>query len=181
MTEPNINILTRNLPFDSDVRHWSYPLMTPLYCLWLNRTIERMVNLNVTWLGSVFVLILFVHMHGIVWGEWGHLKLNIQGQGGGRSWKVGGQGVGSLDNWTIFMDVICISSLILMRLFLCLPCISLGRYYKKMSKVRTSGRNRGEGCRGELSIKVGFKTFCILWFTYPACGLASGGNAIRLD
>ena len=32
---PNINILfTRNLPFHSDVRHWSHPLMIPLHCLW---------------------------------------------------------------------------------------------------------------------------------------------------
>ena len=30
----------------------------------LNRTIECVVNLNVTWLGFVFVLILFVHMLG---------------------------------------------------------------------------------------------------------------------
>ena len=33
--EPNINILlTRNLPFNSDLRQWSHPLMIPLYCLW---------------------------------------------------------------------------------------------------------------------------------------------------
>ena len=33
--EPNINILlTRNLPFDSDVRHWSRILMIPMHCLW---------------------------------------------------------------------------------------------------------------------------------------------------
>ena len=40
--EPNIKILlTRNLPFDSDVRQWSHPLMIPLHCLWAkskNRT-----------------------------------------------------------------------------------------------------------------------------------------------
>ena len=34
--EPNINILlTRNLPFDSDVRQGSHPLMIPLNCLWV--------------------------------------------------------------------------------------------------------------------------------------------------
>ena len=34
-TEPNINILlTRNLPFGSYVRQWSYPLTIPLNCLW---------------------------------------------------------------------------------------------------------------------------------------------------
>ena len=33
--EPNINmLLTRNLPFDSDIRQWSHPLMMPLHCLW---------------------------------------------------------------------------------------------------------------------------------------------------
>ena len=40
--EPNINILlTRNLPFDSDVRQRSHPLMIPLDRLWAksnNRT-----------------------------------------------------------------------------------------------------------------------------------------------
>ena len=35
--EPNINILlTRNLPFDSDIRQRSHPLMIPLHCLWAN-------------------------------------------------------------------------------------------------------------------------------------------------
>ena len=38
-----INILlARNLPFDSDVRQWSHPLMIPLHCLWAksnNRTL----------------------------------------------------------------------------------------------------------------------------------------------
>ena len=32
----------------------------------INRTIERVVNFNVTWLGFVFVLISFVHIHGAV-------------------------------------------------------------------------------------------------------------------
>ena len=40
--EPSSNILlTRNLPFNSDVRQWSHPLMIPLHCLWAksnNRT-----------------------------------------------------------------------------------------------------------------------------------------------
>ena len=30
----------------------------------LHRKIERVVNLNVTWLGFVSVLVLFLHMHG---------------------------------------------------------------------------------------------------------------------
>ena len=54
--ESNISILlTRNLPFDSDVRQWSYPLIIPLHVCGLNRTIERVVNLNVTWLCFDFV------------------------------------------------------------------------------------------------------------------------------
>ena len=33
--EPNINILlTRNLPFDYDIRQWSRRLMIPMHCLW---------------------------------------------------------------------------------------------------------------------------------------------------
>ena len=40
--EPNIKIIPkRNLPFDSDDRQLSHPLMIPLHCLWVksnNRT-----------------------------------------------------------------------------------------------------------------------------------------------
>ena len=32
--EPNNLLLTRNRPFEPDVRQWSYPLMIPLHCLW---------------------------------------------------------------------------------------------------------------------------------------------------
>ena len=32
--EPNNTLLTRNLPFNSDVRQQSHPLMIPLNCLW---------------------------------------------------------------------------------------------------------------------------------------------------
>ena len=49
--EPNVNVLlTKSLPFDSDVREWSHLLMIPLYCFWVYQTIERLVNLNVMWL-----------------------------------------------------------------------------------------------------------------------------------
>ena len=36
MTRHHANniLLTRNLPFDSDVRQWSHPLMILLHCLW---------------------------------------------------------------------------------------------------------------------------------------------------
>ena len=56
--ESNINVLlTRNLPVDSGVRHWRYSSMISLHYL----CVERMVNLNVVWLGFVIFLISFVH------------------------------------------------------------------------------------------------------------------------
>ena len=62
-----------------------------------------MVNLNVTWLGFVFILISFVHMHDAVVvpqsagegggvGRWIRLKLDVQGQGGGNILNVDGHG-----------------------------------------------------------------------------------------
>ena len=40
------------------------------------------------------------------------LKLDVEGQGGGRILDVVGEGgLGSLQNWTIFMDFICVLSL----------------------------------------------------------------------
>ena len=60
-------LLTRYLLVASCVRQWSHALMIPLHCLWEQcRTIERVVSLNVTWLGFAFVLISFVNMHGAV-------------------------------------------------------------------------------------------------------------------
>ena len=32
-------LLARNLPFDSDVRQWSHPLMIPLNCLWFKSNV----------------------------------------------------------------------------------------------------------------------------------------------
>ena len=54
-------------------------------------------------------------MHGIIWRRVFYLKLDVQGQGDGRILAVDIQGrwgreVG-LEDWTIFMDVICVSSL----------------------------------------------------------------------
>ena len=67
LAEPNIDILlTRNLPFDTDVRQGGHPLMIPLHFCGIKRTIERVVNLNVMWLGFAFVLISFIHVHGVV-------------------------------------------------------------------------------------------------------------------
>ena len=60
-----------------------------------------MVNLNVTWLGFAFVLISFVHIHGVVVvayfvGEgWGvRLKLDVQGRRGVKISDVDRQGLG---------------------------------------------------------------------------------------
>ena len=48
----------------------------------------------------------------IGWGEGGvHLKLDVQDQGGVKVLDVDGQGSGALENDTIFMEVICVSSL----------------------------------------------------------------------
>ena len=45
-------------------------------------------------------------------GGWGEvrLKLDVQGQASGRILDADGQGIGGLENGTIFMDVICVSS-----------------------------------------------------------------------
>ena len=48
-------------------------------------------------------------------GEWDlRLKLDVQGKEGGRILDVDGQR--GLENWTIFMDVICVSSLISVKI-----------------------------------------------------------------
>ena len=44
------------------------------------------------------------------------LKLDVQGQGGGWILDVDGQGGGGLENWIIFMDVKCLSSLISLKI-----------------------------------------------------------------
>ena len=78
-------LLTRNflltLMLDSEATLWWYQWFDNTIC-GLDRTIERVVNLNVAWLGLVFVLILFVHMHG------GVVVPYSDGEGG-TSFKVG--------------------------------------------------------------------------------------------
>ena len=44
-------------------------------------------------------------------GRGGWFEIGI-GCPGSRGWKNFGMGVGGLENWTIFMEVICLSSLI---------------------------------------------------------------------
>ena len=51
--KPNINILvTRNLPFDSDVRLWRHPLMILLHFLWAKSSV---------WMSLDLVLFLFLN------------------------------------------------------------------------------------------------------------------------
>ena len=45
------------------------------------------------------------------WGKGFHLKLDVQGQGGRTALGVNAQGGRGLEKQTIFMDVICVSSL----------------------------------------------------------------------
>ena len=61
--QPDINILLTNFPFDSITSD-----SEAIHCIvcGLNRKREYVVNLNVAWLGFVFVLISFVHMYGAV-------------------------------------------------------------------------------------------------------------------
>ena len=60
--ELHINILlTRNLPIESVSDSETIPQWYHCIVCGLNRTMEHVVNLNVTWLGFVFVLISFVH------------------------------------------------------------------------------------------------------------------------
>ena len=63
------NVLSaRNLPFDSDVRQGSHPLMILLHYLWAklnNRTRGQFEN-DVALVFFSFGLISFIHMHGAV-------------------------------------------------------------------------------------------------------------------
>ena len=65
MTRHHANniLLTRNLPFDSDVRQWNHPKWYHCIVCWLNWTTGRLVSLNVMWLYFLFFLFDFVHSH----------------------------------------------------------------------------------------------------------------------
>ena len=121
--ESNINIsLTRNLPIDSGVRQWSHPLMIPLHCLWAksnNRT-RGQFECDVTWFCFHFDFIRsharcgccsLVCLRGWVDGGRDLFKLEHPRSRGwknsGRRW-AGGEG---LENQTVFLNVICVSSL----------------------------------------------------------------------
>ena len=49
--DPSNILLTRNLPFESGIRHWSHSLMVPLHCLWAksNNTTCGQFECNVAW------------------------------------------------------------------------------------------------------------------------------------
>ena len=61
--------LARNLPFDSEVRQGSHPLMIPLHCLWAksNNRMRGHFECDVA-LCFYFSLISFIHMHGAAVG-----------------------------------------------------------------------------------------------------------------
>ena len=61
-----------------------------------------------TWFSFCFD---FVRSHGIIWKGGVRLKLDVQGQGGAKILEADGQGDGGVENWTIFIEVICVSSL----------------------------------------------------------------------
>ena len=63
--EPSINILlTRNLTFDSYVRQWSHPLITPFHCLWAksNYRMRGQFECNLTWFCFCFD---FIRSHAL--------------------------------------------------------------------------------------------------------------------
>ena len=63
MTHAN-NILTRNLPFDPDVRQSSHPLMIPLHCLWASWNYRMRGQFECDVLCFCFVCFDFVYSHG---------------------------------------------------------------------------------------------------------------------
>ena len=102
--ESNINIaLTRNLPIDSGIRHWSHPLMIPLRCLWVksnNRT-RGQFECGVTWFYVVLLLTCTVRFlfHSLLervggeWGGWGFIwNWSSRVNGGGIVLYLDGQG-----------------------------------------------------------------------------------------
>ena len=163
MTRHHVDmLLTRNLPFESEARQWTHPLMISLHCLWAksnNRT-RGQFEYDVTWFCFCFNFvrsharwkevkrsqtkrkesqtrlmswywkrkptwrkdlitynsyswIMFLFNWLIGEGRGVRLKLDVQGQVGGRILDVDGQGRwGFFENWTILMDVIRVSSLI---------------------------------------------------------------------
>ena len=105
--ESNINILlTRNLPFDSDVRQWSHFLMISLHCLWAkaNNKMRGQCECDMTWFCFYFE---FVRSHArcgccSIFCQRGggevRLKLDVQDQGEGLEyfWTYMGKGGGGL-------------------------------------------------------------------------------------
>ena len=95
--KPNNILLTKNLPFDSNIRQWNHLLMIPLHCLWAESNNRRrgQFECRMTWFCFCFD---FVRSHAPLIRLFG-LKsdvqsqvvgriLDVDGQGGGRSWKL---------------------------------------------------------------------------------------------
>ena len=98
--EPSVYILvTRSLPFNSDVRQWSHLLMIPLHCLWAKSNNGRrdQFECDVTWFYFCFN---FVRSHArsvrkkrvrlklYVHGQEGEKISDLDGQAGEESWKL---------------------------------------------------------------------------------------------
>ena len=73
MTRHHANniLLAKNLPFDSDVRQWSHPLMILLHCCGLNTNNQFECELTLLLFCCCcccccFCSISFIHMHGVV-------------------------------------------------------------------------------------------------------------------
>ena len=65
MTRHHANniLLARNLPFDSEVRQWSHPLMIPLHCLWAKSNNGTHSQFEYDVALSFLFLFDFVHSH----------------------------------------------------------------------------------------------------------------------
>ena len=137
--EPNINILlTRNLPFHSDVKQWSHPFLIPLHFLCAK---SNNSEVSAKWkevkgksnkINELIIKRKGDLKEGITYNShpWNVFSFNLlviigRRGGGGRSLEIGRprwrrwknfgrrwtRGVLGLENWIIFMDVICVSSL----------------------------------------------------------------------
>ena len=88
--------------------------MKSLHCLWAksnNRT-HGQIECDMNWFCFCFDFVLsHIRYHLEKGGEGVHMKLDVHGQEIGKNVDLDGQGVGGLENWTIFMDVICVSFL----------------------------------------------------------------------
>ena len=69
-------------------------------------------------------------------------NLDVQGQGSGKNLDVVEQGVGGLENWTIFMDVMCVSSLNIKHDVSPIPVSIFSKYSKVIYSILVSDKKR---------------------------------------